>query len=109
MTRYQVPREETSINLTNNSEQVYSSYRCCFFNLQWEAFTVPELQNFLRILDKEEEDYIRQVRRKYVRYQAILQEAADGASKDQVQPKAQTKPKSQIQTQSPVHIVQASA
>ncbi|XP_072181783.1 ras association domain-containing protein 1-like [Diadema setosum] len=51
--------------------------------IEWEAFTVPELQNFLRILDKEEEEYIQQVRRKYIKYQSFLEEAmksAPGAS-----------------------------
>lgn len=49
--------------------------------IEWEAFTVPELQNFLRILDKEEEEYIQAVRSKYVKYQGLLQEAAN--TKDQ--------------------------
>ena len=35
MTRYQVPREETSINLTNISEQVYS-YKNTYQNgIKW--------------------------------------------------------------------------
>lgn len=48
--------------------------------LQWEAFTVPELQNFLRILDKEEEEYIQAVRRKYIKYQTLLQETVDSTT-----------------------------
>ncbi|XP_071510418.1 ras association domain-containing protein 1-like isoform X5 [Diadema antillarum] len=47
--------------------------------IEWEAFTVPELQNFLRILDKEEEEYIQQVRRRYIKYQSLLQEAMESA------------------------------
>lgn len=43
--------------------------------VQWEAFTVPELDNFLRILEKEEEEYIDQVRKKYLKYQEALKEA----------------------------------
>jgi Ras association domain-containing protein 1 len=33
--------------------------------VMWEAFSVPELENFLRILDREEEEYLEQVRAKY--------------------------------------------
>ncbi|XP_054751249.2 ras association domain-containing protein 5-like isoform X1 [Lytechinus pictus] len=53
--------------------------------IEWEAFTVPELQNFLRILDKEEEEYIQAVRRKYIKYQNLLQEAMDSTTTKQEQ------------------------
>ncbi|XP_022082495.1 ras association domain-containing protein 1-like [Acanthaster planci] len=43
--------------------------------IEWEAFTVPELQNFLRILDKEEQDHIQQVQNKYVVYEKRLRDA----------------------------------
>lgn len=33
--------------------------------IQWAAFSVPELNNFLCILDREEDEYIDQVRVKY--------------------------------------------
>ncbi|XP_062442045.1 ras association domain-containing protein 1 isoform X2 [Rhea pennata] len=42
---------------------------------EWEAFSVPELQNFLRILQREEEERLRQVRRKYARCRQKMQEA----------------------------------
>jgi len=32
---------------------------------QWEAFSLPELESFLTILNREEEEYIDQVRSKY--------------------------------------------
>ncbi|XP_003726965.1 ras association domain-containing protein 1 isoform X1 [Strongylocentrotus purpuratus] len=48
--------------------------------IEWEAFTVPELQNFLRILDKEEEEYIQAVRRKYIKYQTLLQDTVDSTT-----------------------------
>ena len=32
---------------------------------QWEAFSVPELENFLRILDREEAEYVDQLKAKY--------------------------------------------
>ncbi|XP_038060922.1 ras association domain-containing protein 1-like [Patiria miniata] len=43
--------------------------------IEWEAFTVPELQNFLRILDKEEQDHIEQVQNKYLVYEKRLKDA----------------------------------
>lgn len=42
--------------------------------LQWDAFSIPELQNFLMILDKEEKDKIQQVHRKYERFKQRLQQ-----------------------------------
>lgn len=32
---------------------------------QWEAFSLPELENFLRVLKREEEEYVDQIRAKY--------------------------------------------
>ncbi|KAM3935420.1 ras association domain-containing protein 5 isoform 2-T2 [Leptodactylus fuscus] len=43
--------------------------------VQWEAFTVPELQNFLLILDKEEKEKVHQVQKKYAAFRQHLQEA----------------------------------
>jgi len=31
----------------------------------WDAFSVPELENFLKILDREEHDYVEQIKAKY--------------------------------------------
>lgn len=42
---------------------------------QWEAFSLPELQNFLRILDKEEAEQLQSVRRRYAAYRHKLEEA----------------------------------
>lgn len=44
---------------------------------QWEAFTYPELANFLRILDREEEEYKNVVRQKYKYLAHKIQEAID--------------------------------
>ncbi|KAH3848861.1 hypothetical protein DPMN_091244 [Dreissena polymorpha] len=33
--------------------------------IQWDAFCVPELGNFLRVLDREEEEYLAQLKYKY--------------------------------------------
>lgn len=49
-------------------------------SLQWDAFSIPELQNFLMILDKEEKDKIQQVRRKYEKFKQRLQQSLKEAS-----------------------------
>ncbi|KAM4046665.1 ras association domain-containing protein 5 [Anomaloglossus baeobatrachus] len=48
--------------------------------VQWEAFTVPELQNFLLILAKEEKDKVQQVQKKYATFRQHLQEALTDAT-----------------------------
>lgn len=47
------------------------------FLFQWEAFTLPELNNFLRILDREEEEYKNMVRKKYEFLGRKIQDAMD--------------------------------
>uniref|UniRef100_A0A6I8PCZ7 Ras association domain family member 3 n=1 Tax=Ornithorhynchus anatinus TaxID=9258 RepID=A0A6I8PCZ7_ORNAN len=42
---------------------------------EWEAFSLPELQNFLRILDKEEDEQLQGVKRRYAAYRHKLEEA----------------------------------
>uniref|UniRef100_A0A3Q3ARL4 Ras association domain family member 3 n=1 Tax=Kryptolebias marmoratus TaxID=37003 RepID=A0A3Q3ARL4_KRYMA len=42
----------------------------------WEAFSIPELRNFLRILDKEEQEQTETIIRRYKSYRQRLQEAA---------------------------------
>lgn len=42
--------------------------------LQWDAFTLPELHNFLRILQREEEEHVRQLRHRYARCRQKMQE-----------------------------------
>lgn len=44
---------------------------------QWHAFSVPELQNFLVILQKEEAERIRAVEQKYTVYRKKLQQALE--------------------------------
>ncbi|XP_043092217.1 ras association domain-containing protein 3 isoform X2 [Puntigrus tetrazona] len=41
----------------------------------WDAFSIPELQNFLRILDKEEQDQVCSITKRYTAYREKLQEA----------------------------------
>ena len=43
--------------------------------LQWDAFTLPELHNFLRILQREEEEHVRRLRHRYARCRQKMQEA----------------------------------
>ncbi|XP_022600555.1 ras association domain-containing protein 5 isoform X3 [Seriola dumerili] len=43
--------------------------------VEWHAFSVPELQNFLVILEKEEAERVRAVEQKYAMYRQKLQQA----------------------------------
>lgn len=51
------------------------------FSFQWEAFTIPELQNFLRILDKEENEQLQILKKRYAAYRDKLEEALGGVWK----------------------------
>lgn len=42
---------------------------------QWDAFSIPELRNFLRILDKEEDEQKEALLRRYNLYRHRLKEA----------------------------------
>lgn len=42
---------------------------------QWDAFSIPELQNFLTILEKEEQDKLHQLQKKYNKFRQKLEEA----------------------------------
>uniref|UniRef100_A0A8C6HZ49 Ras association domain-containing protein 5 n=1 Tax=Mus spicilegus TaxID=10103 RepID=A0A8C6HZ49_MUSSI len=43
--------------------------------VEWDAFSIPELQNFLTILEKEEQDKIHQLQKKYNKFRQKLEEA----------------------------------
>nr|XP_008542071.1 PREDICTED: ras association domain-containing protein 5-like [Equus przewalskii] len=43
--------------------------------VEWDDFSIPELQNFLTILEKEERDKIQQVQKKYDKFRQKLAEA----------------------------------
>lgn len=49
--------------------------------VMWEAFSLPELQNFLRILDKEENEQLQILKRRYTAYKDKLEEALGGVWK----------------------------
>lgn len=53
----------------------------CSLSFQWEAFSIPELQNFLRILDKEENDQLQILKNRYAAYRGQLEEALRGVLK----------------------------
>uniref|UniRef100_A0ACB8FNW2 Ras association domain-containing protein 3 n=1 Tax=Sphaerodactylus townsendi TaxID=933632 RepID=A0ACB8FNW2_9SAUR len=44
----------------------------------WEAFSLPELHNFLRILDREEDEQLQNLKRRYAAYREKLEEALGG-------------------------------
>ncbi|TRY79047.1 hypothetical protein DNTS_011027 [Danionella cerebrum] len=44
-------------------------------DVTWDAFTIPELQNFLRILEKEEQDQMDSITRRYHSYREKLEKA----------------------------------
>ncbi|XP_062842875.1 ras association domain-containing protein 1 [Trichomycterus rosablanca] len=44
-------------------------------DVNWDAFSLPELSNFLRILQREEEDHVRQIVRRYSQAREKLKEA----------------------------------
>ncbi|XP_071983313.1 ras association domain-containing protein 1 isoform X2 [Engystomops pustulosus] len=43
--------------------------------VNWDAFSMPELQNFLRILQREEEEHMRQIVQRYAHCRQQMQEA----------------------------------
>ncbi|XP_074869708.1 ras association domain-containing protein 3 isoform X2 [Carettochelys insculpta] len=49
--------------------------------VMWEAFSLPELQNFLRILDKEEDEQLQILKKRYATYKDKLEEALGGVWK----------------------------
>lgn len=48
--------------------------------VMWDAFSIPELQNFLRILEKEEQDQMCSISRRYNTYREKLEEAMKTAA-----------------------------
>ncbi|XP_056304210.1 ras association domain-containing protein 1 isoform X2 [Danio aesculapii] len=48
--------------------------------VNWDAFSFPELQNFLRILQREEEDHVRQIIRRYTLARDKMKEALKNLS-----------------------------
>ncbi|XP_078402658.1 ras association domain-containing protein 5 isoform X2 [Cetorhinus maximus] len=49
--------------------------------VEWDAFSVPELQNFLIILEKEEKERIQQVQQKYITFRQKLEQTLKAVGK----------------------------
>uniref|UniRef100_A0A3B1KH56 Uncharacterized protein n=1 Tax=Astyanax mexicanus TaxID=7994 RepID=A0A3B1KH56_ASTMX len=47
---------------------------------EWDAFSIPELHNFLRILDKEEQDQVHVITTRYNIYREKLEAAIQAVS-----------------------------
>lgn len=45
---------------------------------QWDAFSFPELCNFLRILKREEEEHVRQIVKRYANARDMMKQAMTG-------------------------------
>jgi len=68
--------------------------RCCtqlVFCLQWEAFSLPELESFLLILHKEEETYLQEIRETYHALRIQMQQRLKQLRQDRVGPGARLK------------------
>ncbi|XP_030633232.1 ras association domain-containing protein 1 [Chanos chanos] len=48
--------------------------------VNWDAFSLPELSNFLRILQREEEDHVRQIAQRYAIARQKITEALENIS-----------------------------
>ncbi|KAG2469333.1 RASF3 protein, partial [Polypterus senegalus] len=46
--------------------------------VMWDSFSVPELQNFIQILNREEEEHLQLLKRRYATYRQKLEEALQG-------------------------------
>lgn len=48
--------------------------------VNWDAFSMPELKNFLRILKREEEEHVKQIVQRYALARTRMQEALTGST-----------------------------
>ncbi|KAL6111977.1 rassf1 [Pungitius sinensis] len=48
--------------------------------VNWHAFSMPELKNFLRILQREEEEHVKQIVQRYAQARAKMREAVAGST-----------------------------
>src|SRR5438552_1977803 len=49
------------------------TFNLCAMCVQWDAFSVPELNNFLVFLHKEEEQRVKEIRRRYKRIRHVFE------------------------------------
>jgi len=59
--------------------------------LQWEAFSLPELESFLLILHKEEETYLQEIKETYRLLKIQMQKRLKQLRQDRVGPGARLK------------------
>jgi len=60
--------------------------------LQWEAFSLPELESFLLILHKEEETYLQEIKETYHVLKIQMQQRLTQLRQDRIGPGARLKP-----------------
>jgi len=75
----------TSLTYTDKTVSV-------LFGLQWEAFSLPELESFLLILYKEEETYLQEIKQTYVVLKVQIQHRLKQLKQDRIGAGAKLKP-----------------
>jgi len=68
------------------------TYLLIYLCLQWEAFSLPELESFLLILHKEEEAYLQEIRETYHVLRIQMQQRINQLRQDRIGPGARLKP-----------------
>jgi len=59
--------------------------------VQWEAFSLPELESFLLILYKEEEAYLQEIKETYHSLRILMQKRHNQLRQDRIGPGARLK------------------
>jgi len=62
------------------------------YRLQWEAFSLPELESFLLILHKEEETYLQEIKETYRLLKIQMQQRCKQLKQDRIAPGCTLKP-----------------
>jgi len=60
--------------------------------VQWEAFSLPELESFLQILRKEEDTYLREIKESYRELKIVMRKRLAQLRRDRVGAGAKLKP-----------------
>lgn len=67
--------DEPPIDVSTHAEPYRRLLLIRNFSPQWDAFTFPELCNFLRILKREEEEHVRQIVKRYALARDVMKQA----------------------------------
>ncbi|PIO14280.1 hypothetical protein AB205_0143310, partial [Aquarana catesbeiana] len=78
---FYLPKGSINILHISSTNTVREVIEALLKKFMWDAFTIPELHNFLRILDKEEEEQLQTLKRRYSSYKEKLEEALSGVHK----------------------------